>query len=285
MWDRKQIKGIGKLAFKANYWRSVLAAFLISILSVGTATMSFNSSSGVDTDDAQTAQDITNEEDLNQALNEITDAYNSMSEEDKVMAGAVVAALIGALILIALVGFLLRIFVFNPLTVGCYGFFRENAGGRNPDMDILKSGFGRYGHTFVTLFLRDLFLILWTCLFIVPGLVKAYSYRMVPFILRDNPDMSSTEVITASRNLMNGHKWQTFIFDLSYIGWYLLGILTLNLVNIFWTEPYRQNANGALYLKLIGEDRPVGSQREVQGEPLTPAEVVQAEPLAPAEEE
>lgn len=262
MWNRTEIKGIGKIAFKANYWRSVLAAFLVSVLTMGTATMTWSSSSGTDTDDTQGTQNAVDEQELNDALNEAQNAFNNMTEDDKAVVAAAIAALIGAAILIGIVGFLLKIFVFNPLEVGCYGFFRENAGGRRPDLDILKTGFGRYGHTFVTLFLRDLFLVLWTCLFIVPGLVKAYSYRMVPFILRDNPDMSAREVITASRRLMDGHKWNTFVFDLSYIGWYLLGIITCNLVNIFWTEPYRQNANGALYLKLIGED----SARVVQGE-------------------
>jgi len=65
---------------------------------------------------------------------------------------------------------------------------------KNPDLGILKTGFTKYGHTFITLFLRDLFQILWTLLFIVPGCVKAYSYRMVPFILRDHPELSATEV-------------------------------------------------------------------------------------------
>ena len=53
---------------------------------------------------------------------------------------------------------------------------------------------------------------------------------------------------------MDGQKWNMFVFDLSYIGWFLLGCITFGLVNVFWTEPYRQNANAAIYLKLIGED-------------------------------
>jgi uncharacterized membrane protein len=66
---------------------------------------------------------------------------------------------------------------------------------------------------------------------------------------------------------MNGHKWNTFVFDLSYIGWYLLGCITCGLVNVFWTEPYRQNANAALYLTLIGE-------KDFEEEKLEPEVVV-----------
>ena len=62
---------------------------------------------------------------------------------------------------------------------------------------------------------------------------------------------------------MNGHKWKTFVFDLSYIGWFLLGCITFGLVNVFWTSPYRQNANAALYLTLIGE-------KEYREEPVIP---------------
>lgn len=239
MWDRIEIKQQGKAAFKANYWRSVLAALILTILTTGSAVISGSNSS-----------DTNSEDTTNEAVNGVTEAFNGMGDAAPLIIG--ILAAIGIAFLG--IGILLKIFVFNPLQVGCYGFFRENAGGKFVEMDILKTGFKQYGHTFITLLLRDLFLFLWACLLIFPGIIKLYSYRMVPFILRDNPELSATEVITASRQLMNGHKWNTFIFDLSYIGWYLLGCVTLGLVNVFWTEPYRQNANAALYLTLIGEN-------------------------------
>ncbi|MBQ1369325.1 MAG: DUF975 family protein [Firmicutes bacterium] len=244
MWDRKEIKLRGKERFKANYWRSVLAAFLISLLAGGSGIASRFSTS---TDD-EPVDDTTTQE-----IQDLAQTVENMPADDQAVAGMIIAGILAALFVICIIGFLLKIFVFNPLQVGCYGFFRENAMNLHPDLGILKSGFTKYGHTFVTLLLRDVFLILWTLLFIVPGLVKSYSYRMVPFILRDNPELSATQVISASRRLMNGHKWKTFVFDLSYIGWFLLGAITFGLVNIFWTEPYRQNANAALYLTLIGE--------------------------------
>jgi uncharacterized membrane protein len=120
------------------------------------------------------------------------------------------------------------------------------------DLGILASGFQRYGEIFLTMLLRDLFLVLWTCLFIIPGIIKSYSYRMVPYIIRDNPELSSTEAITRSRELMDGHKLNTFVYDLSFIGWYILGICTCGLVLIFWTNPYKYNSDATLYLRLSG---------------------------------
>ena len=244
MWDRKEIKETGKIRFKANYWRSVLSAFLLSLLVGGSSAFS-----GFNISDQNYEQDVDVTVDDN-TIDEVTDAFNTIPDEQKAVFGT---ALLGVAFVAFCIGFILKIFVFNPLQVGCYGFFRENACGVHPDLGVLKTGFGRYGHTFITLFLRDLFLFLWFLLLIVPGCVKLYSYRMVPFILRDNPELSAREVITVSRRLMDGQKWKTFVFDLSYIGWFLLGAITFGIVNIFWTEPYRQNANAALYLSLIGE--------------------------------
>ena len=248
MWDRREVKECGKYCFKKNYWRSVLAALLISVLTgASAASGSFNGN------DSDTGGD-------DSAVNGAAEALNDISGGDQGIALAVGAAVIGVFMAAFIVHFILKIFVFNPLQVGCYGFFKENAGGYDPDLSILKTGFTRYGHTFITLFLRDLFTMLWALLFIVPGFIKAYSYRMVPFILRDHPEMTAREVITESRRLMDGHKWNVFLFDLSYIGWFLLGMITLGLVNVFWTGPYRQNANAAIYLSLIAEEQPIQAE-------------------------
>jgi len=101
--------------------------------------------------------------------------------------------------------------------------------------------------------LYSLFVFLWSLLLIFPGIIKSYSYRMVPYILRDNPDLSATEVITRSREMMDGHKGNAFLLDLSFIGWVLLGVITCGLVMVLWTRPYMENTNAALYLRLKEE--------------------------------
>ena len=73
---------------------------------------------------------------------------------------------------------------------------------------------------------------------------------MVPYIIKDNPELSATEVITKSRKMMDGHKWRAFLLDLSFIGWLLLSLITLGIVGLLWTNPYMQNTNAALYQEL-----------------------------------
>ena len=73
---------------------------------------------------------------------------------------------------------------------------------------------------------------------------------MVPFILKDNPELSATEAITRSREMMNGNKWRAFLLDLSFIGWVLLGCITCGIVQFFWTTPYMYSTHAALYLEL-----------------------------------
>ena len=235
MWTITELKEKGKTAFKANYWRSVLSALIIAAFTGGLTIASRSSSEDPNTQEA-----------INNLI-----SGNFTPEE----VGIIVAAVVGIVSISMIIGLLLKIFLINPLTVGAYGFFKENnIDSENASLDVIKDSFNDYGRVFITLFLRDLFLFLWTCLFIVPGIVKSYSYRMVPFILRDNPELSGTEAITRSRQMMKGNKWKTFVFDLSYIGWKILGAITLGMVNIFWTNPYKENANAVLYLKLSGQE-------------------------------
>jgi uncharacterized membrane protein len=98
----------------------------------------------------------------------------------------------------------------------------------------------------IQLLLSYVFILLWSLLLIVPGIIKAYSYALVPFLLAD-PDVQEEDVITLSRRMMEGHKWQLFILQLSFIGWVILGVLTLNILNIFYTVPYSQLAVAGFY--------------------------------------
>ena len=83
----------------------------------------------------------------------------------------------------------------------------------------LFSQFERFGTGFAQKFLRTLFIVLWSLLFIIPGIVKGLSYAMTPFILEDHPEMTASQAIKASMQLMDGHKMDLFILGLSFIGW------------------------------------------------------------------
>ena len=73
---------------------------------------------------------------------------------------------------------------------------------------------------------------------------------MVPYIVKDNPELSATEVITKSREMMNGNKWRAFVLDLSFLGWIILSIITCGILFVFWTYPYIESTNAALYSEL-----------------------------------
>lgn len=242
MWEIADMKAKGKAAFKGNYWPSVGAGLLLTILTMGTTVSSTNSTTDAASDAA--TQSIETE------AAQLNESFNALSSGEQ---AGVIAIILGTVGLIIAVSLLLKIFVFNPLQVGSYRFFKKNVQEGSARFGIVMEGFGDYGHVFCTLFLRDLFIALWTCLFIIPGIIKSYSYMFVPYIVKDNPDLSANEVITRSKELMNGNKGRAFLLDLSFLGWTILGILTLNIVNVFWTTPYYENTKAALYLELTDQ--------------------------------
>ena len=101
-----------------------------------------------------------------------------------------------------------------------------------------------------TMFFRDLYVFLWTLLLVIPGIVKAYQYMMIPYLLAENPEMTKEQAFAESKRMMSGQKWRAFVLDLSFIGWEILSLLTFGLVGIFYVNPYRDSTHAALYEKL-----------------------------------
>lgn len=121
--------------------------------------------------------------------------------------------------------------------------------GEELDIKDLFSQFHRFGDGFCLRLLEGLFVALWTLLLIVPGIIAAYSYAMAPFIMAENPEMTASEALGASKALMNGHKWELFCLGFSFIGWNLLGTLTLGIGALF-VVPYVNAAYTAFYRNL-----------------------------------
>ena len=110
----------------------------------------------------------------------------------------------------------------------------------------LFSQFERFGTGFAQKFLRTLFTVLWSLLFIIPGIVKGLSYAMTPFILEEHPEMTASEAIKASMRLMDGHKMDLFILGLTFIGWQILACLTMG-IGFLFLNPYMNAAYAAFY--------------------------------------
>ena len=110
----------------------------------------------------------------------------------------------------------------------------------------LFSQFDRFGQGFLQLFLRNLYVFLWTLLLIIPGIIKSFSYAMTPFIMAENPDLTAQEAITLSKERMDGHKGELFWLGLTFFGWSLLATLTGGIGYIF-LNPYMNAAYAAFY--------------------------------------
>ena len=100
--------------------------------------------------------------------------------------------------------------------------------------------------------LVGVYTFLWTMLFIIPGFIKSYSYAMTYFVYRDNQEMGCDAAIEESMRLMDGHKMDLFILDLSFLGWLLLSILSLG-IGLLWLVPYMQSAHAHFYEDLVRE--------------------------------
>lgn len=233
MWNRKELKAKGKAAFRANYWRCVVVALILTLIIGGTAG---SAKSRVDQVSGTSG-----------ASSQLTEEFNNLSEEDQRI---VVKIVVGGLTGIAAISFLGRLLIFNPLTVGCKRFFVVNSNAP-AELGELLYGFKKgYGGMVVGMFMRDVFVALWSVLFIVPGIIKSLSYRMVPYILAEEPGISGMEAIKRSKQMMNGHKMNTFLLDLSFFGWFLLSVFSLGIVNTLWTEPYVEATGAELYKTL-----------------------------------
>lgn len=154
---------------------------------------------------------------------------------------------VGNINTIGLVGFILG----GVIQLGYAQFLLKQYDGRPTEFSDLFSQFHRFGQGFAQKFLRGLYCFLWGLLLIIPGIVKAYSYAMTPFIMADHPEMSAQDAISASMELMDGHKGELFWLRLTFLGWDLLAALTLNIGHLV-LNPYKNAAEAAFYRELTG---------------------------------
>ena len=139
-----------------------------------------------------------------------------------------------------------------------YGFevamLRFNRGRENTISETFNAGLVEdYGRVLGIMLLQALFVILWTLLLVIPGIIKSYSYAMTNCIAEDNPELGAMECIDRSMAMMKGHKWELFLLDLSYIGWILLGVLSLG-IGLLWIIPWMQMAHVKFYEELKREN-------------------------------
>ncbi|MBQ3922819.1 MAG: DUF975 family protein [Spirochaetales bacterium] len=110
-------------------------------------------------------------------------------------------------------------------------------------------GFTQFGSACIAGLVGTIFIMLWSCLFIIPGIIAAFRYSMTFYILADNPEMSGIDALNKSKEMMKGHKWEFFLLQLSFIGWCLLVPFTFGLL-LIWLTPYMETTTALYYEKL-----------------------------------
>ena len=221
------------MAFKRNYGAAVAVALLMGIISRifggGNVTERLQYSDTVEYSGSA-------------SQNVIEDFLSSPK-------GMLFAGIATSIVLVmALVGMVLQYLVENVLIVGGSRFFVLNQTER-PGVGTMLDPFrsGHYGNVVLTMFLRDLYVFLWSLLLVVPGIVKSYEYKMVPYILAENPGMDRKEAFLISKQMMEGQKWEAFVLDLSFIGWNILSVFTCGILSVLYVEPYYQATIAEMY--------------------------------------
>ncbi len=152
----------------------------------------------------------------------------------------------------AYIGGIITLIITGPLSLGLTGVSLMVMRNKTPEINDVFKGFNNFKNAFVAYVLQAIYLFLWGLL-IIPAFIKPFSYALTYHILYDNPEMSANDAITKSREMMNGHKWELFCLMFSFIGWYLLSILTLGIL-MFWVEPYLNAAIARFYQNLKNEN-------------------------------
>jgi len=265
MWNRQEIKKNGKKHFKKNYWSCVIVCFLLAFLGCeysGSATVIH----GYDTN-TTVPENVVNKADrlTNMAIFDVDDNPITVTAEVATSTVSYTFKLVGSvkdfilsdyaasfiLALIFIIEFIYVFLICNPLIVGSRKYFIRNHPKRKAKIGIILEPFKTKGYLNVvkTMFLETVYLFLW--IFTIIGFpIKLYEYRMIPFILAENPELKTKEIFKLSKQMMQGNKWEMFKFDMSYIGWYLLDAITLGLTGIFYSNPYKAASTAEIYLKL-----------------------------------
>lgn len=273
MWTRRKLKERAKAALQRNYWKLVLVSTLLLFLGCEAGGYNFSTSvfqtsdSDSSTQEAATVAEsivsVNGEQGLPGAdeavamaigRNEVElDGIAIKVDEEEIIVGiiAIIIFLIVFFILLTVL-IVVDIFLINPFEVGGKRFMRKSVEDVAQVKEIAFAYDYSYKNVVKVMFHRDLSIVLWTLLFVIPGIVKTYQYLMVPYILSESPDMDYHEALERSRDMMNGHKWRAFVLGLSFILWDFLGVLTFGVVEIFYVNPYRNLTFAALYDELKG---------------------------------
>ena len=218
-WTRQTVKSKAKAVMSASYWKMFVASILLTAVAGGTPYI-------------------------------IEAVFSPAPMPIDVDYATVTNVILGASVFAGVLELLWLFLVAVPFEIGVTKYYVQVSEDSNAAMDRCFDGF-RYNWKNVVwvYFLMIVKIFLWALLFIVPGIVKAYEYSMIPYLLAENPNISAKEAFEASKKMTDNEKWNLFVLDFSFIGWYLLGLLCCGVGTIF-VAPYARAAGTQVYFVL-----------------------------------
>lgn len=252
MWSISAIKEKARERKVTNRWKMILAALVLTLV-LGTNVFANLSLTWLTEDDSSNPQQEELYDEVLQSPDEMGGRENLYMSESSAFGVRMMSWLLFvtvfllALILVLMIFIPVNVLLLNPLSVGGRRFFYRNIKEDAQVKELCYTFDYGYKNSVKVLFFRDLYLFLWTLLLIVPGLIKSYEYRLIPYLLAENPQMDQEQVFAASKRMMQGNKWKAFLMDLSFLGWRILSVLTLGILGIFYVDPYYHQADAMMY--------------------------------------
>ena len=254
MWTRARIKQEAKNSLRHfGYWMPFFITLITGILTGGMSTGGTTGSSITTEYTAEYSGELTPagfatfmDEFFGEFFHEVFAVFENFFS-NPLIALTTVFFIVLFFIIGLVVAFGWSAFVAGPIIVGKNRYFMEHRGfGSRFERLFWAFKKGRYFNIVKIMFWKEVKIFLWSLLFIIPGIIKAYEYSMVPYILAENPNISCERAFELSKKMTKGEKWKIFVLDLSFIGWMLLGVLLCCIGQIF-VMPYYEATFAELY--------------------------------------
>ena len=166
------------------------------------------------------------------------------------LVGSAIYIMLAALVISAI-----HLFLGSVVGVGYARFNLELVDQNDAGFEHLFKYFPYWANAICTRLLKFVYTFLWSLLFVIPGIIASYRYAMTDYILAEHPEMSASEAIAASKEMMSGNKGRLFCLHVSFIGWAILCAFTLG-IGYLWLNPYENAATAAFYREVSGTEQP-----------------------------
>lgn len=247
MWNRVELKKTARERLKSYQGKAILVCLIIIVLE--SLPVIFNNEKVLRLLNKMVSVDSNLTEDgLRNYFMYCTDIFTPNGPVETILSDIPLFGWVLAYVIFRLV---LTYLILHPLKVGQNAFYYKNRL-EETSIDELVYAFDarHYKNIVKTEFITYMHIWFYTLLFIIPGIMYSFVYYLVPYILVEDPMISTKEAMELSKKMTDGHKKEMFVYAFSFIGWDILGMLTFGLSDIFYGVPYRQAADAELYFEL-----------------------------------